>query len=128
MWSALLRVGKSKHKQKPKFEHPHQAKHSAAAKAFGPPITPEETKANLSDLERSLNRDMKCPAGKNQVFIRSLITKAGPTPPRIALKCTYRKDIHLPAEVFYEHIRDVCCGDPSQCPAYQAFKERFVQT
>lgn len=124
MWSALLRVGKAK----PKSAAVPPSKLSSTARALGPPITPEEAKANLSDLERSLNRDMKCPAGKNQVFIRSLLTKTGPTPPRIALKCTYRKDIHLSAEVFYEHIRDVCCSDPAKCPAHQAFKDRFVQT
>ncbi|MFO0838020.1 MAG: hypothetical protein U1D55_05790 [Phycisphaerae bacterium] len=96
--------------------------------AMGPPITAEELTANLSALEKKLNHEMKCPAGKNQVFLRSLLTGNGTTKPRIALKCHLRRDIKLTAEVFYEHIRDVCCKDPTQCPAHQAFKGRFVPT
>ena len=40
-------------------------------------ITEEEQKANLSELERKLNREMKCPAGMNQVFLRSLLMIVG---------------------------------------------------
>ena len=98
------------------------------AEEFGPPLTLEEQRANLTELERRLNAEMKCPAGKNQVFIRSLLTGKGTTTPRIALKCHLRKDIRKRPVVFYEHIRDVCCGDYESCPAYQAFKERYVQT
>jgi hypothetical protein len=93
-----------------------------------PPITDEEKASNLSELERRLNREMKCPAGKNQVFLRSVLTERGTTPPRIALKCTYRRDIQLHPIVHYEHIRDVCCCDPEKCEAYRAFKRRFMQT
>lgn len=96
--------------------------------AEGPPITPEELTANLSDLERKLNREMKCVAGKNQVYIRSLLTGRSTTRPRIALKCPLRRDIKLPPEVFYEHIRDVCCTDQNQCEAWRAFKKRHVDT
>jgi hypothetical protein len=103
-------------------------KTSRAGQAFGPPITDEEAAANLSELEQKLNAEMKCPAGKNQVFLRSLLTGNGTTRPRIALKCHLRKEIGLPQEVFYEHIRDVCCTDPEQCEAYRALKERFVPT
>jgi hypothetical protein len=103
-------------------------KPSRLEQAFGPPLTPEEQTANLSTLERKLNREMKCPAGKNQVFLRSLLTGQGTTRPRIALKCHLRRDIGRTAEVFYEHIRDVCCSDPEQCEAYRKFKSRFVQT
>lgn len=120
MWSSLLGSRKK----------PAQAKPPAqpADSPFGPPLTDEEQNANLSQLERQLNQQMKCPAGKNQVYLRSVLTRRGATPPRIALKCTYRRDIGLSKEVFYEHIRDVCCGDPEKCEAYQAFKKRFVQT
>ena len=97
-------------------------------KAFGPPLTPLELTANLSLLERQLNKDMKCTAGKNQVYIRSLLTGGATTRPRIALKCPLRRDIKLPAEVFYEHIRDVCCCDPNQCEAWTKFKARHVVT
>jgi len=119
MWSSLLG---SKKKPEPKKPKPQ------ADSPFGPPLTDEEQAGNLSVLERQLNEQMKCPAGKNQVYLRSVLTARGATPPRIALKCTYRRDIGLPKEVFFEHIRDVCCGDPEKCEAYRAFKKRFVQT
>jgi hypothetical protein len=96
--------------------------------AFGPPLTPTELTSNLSALERDLNSGMKCPAGKNQVYIRSLLTGQGTTRPRVALKCPLRKDIGLPAEVFFEHIRDVCCCDPDWCEAWHTLKQRRVQT
>ncbi len=119
MWSSLLR-GRKKPDGSP---GPLSVEQS-----FGPPLTAEEQGANLSELERRLNREMKCPAGKNQVFLRSLLTGNGTTPPRVALKCSYRRDIGLRAEVFYEHIRDYCCGDPEKCEAYRAFKQRFTPT
>ncbi|MCK4340819.1 MAG: hypothetical protein KAY37_03755 [Phycisphaerae bacterium] len=96
--------------------------------ASGPPITPEELTSNLSDLERKLNREMKCTAGKNQVYIRSLLTGMATTRPRIALKCPLRRDINLPPEIFYEQIRDVCCCDPDLCEAWRDFKNRHVVT
>jgi hypothetical protein len=95
---------------------------------FGPPISPQELNGNLSDLEREFNAQMKCHAGKNQVFIRSLLTATGTTQPRITLKCPLRRDIGLNPAVFYEYIRDVCCSDPEQCEAYRRFKDRFVPT
>jgi len=96
--------------------------------AYGPPLTPEELSSNLSMLERKLNREMKCTAGKNQVYIRSLLTGGSTTRPRIALKCPLRRDIGETPEVYYEHIRDVCCTNPEACPAWRAFKERHVVT
>jgi hypothetical protein len=30
--------------------------------------------------------------------------------------------------VFYEHIRDFCCGHHEECPAWQAFQARHVVT
>lgn len=96
--------------------------------AFGPPLTPDELTGNLSMLERKLNAEMKCTAGRNQVYIRSLLTGRSTTRPRIALKCPLRRDIGETPEVFYEHIRDVCCGDHESCPAWQNFKARHVAT
>ncbi len=107
---------------------PTLRKRITVEEASGPPLTPIELTTNLSDLERKLNHEMKCTAGKNQVFIRSLLTGSSTTRPRIALKCPLRRDIKLPAEVFYEYIRDVCCTDPEQCEAWQDFKERHVVT
>lgn len=90
-----------------------------------PPITGEELKANLTDLEQDLNRRMVCFAGKNQVYLQSLILGNGQTSkPRIALKCHLRKRYGQPPDVYYEYIVDVCCGDPSVCPAYQEFNAR----
>ena len=92
--------------------------------AFGPPLTQEELSTNLSVLERDLNRQMKCVAGKNQVYIRSLLTGSSTTRPRIAMKCPLRRDIKEDPVIFYEHIRDTCCGAYEQCPAWQAFKAK----
>jgi len=90
-----------------------------------PPITEEEHKTNISELEKTLNRRMVCVAGKNQVYIQSLILGMGHTSkPRVALKCPLRKQFGHPPDVYYEYIRDMCCGDPTACPAYQKFQER----
>lgn len=96
--------------------------------AFGPPLTPAELTGNLSQLETRLNNEMKCPAGRNQVYVRSLLTGAGTTRPRIALKCPLRRAIGEPPDVFYDYICDVCCHDPEACAAWRAHKERFVPT
>jgi len=98
------------------------------AEAFGPAVTPEELGANLSKLEAKLNQEMKCPAGRNQVYVRSLLTGTSTTRPRIALKCPLRRAISLPPDVFYEHIRDVCCGAFQRCEAWRAMQERYVPT
>ncbi len=122
MLSSLLSLGR-------KTAAPKQAPPKAPAAApEPPPLLAEERNGNLTVLERDLNAAMACPAGRNQVFIRSIVTKYGTTPPRIALKCSLRRDIGQPPDVFLEHIRGVCCGDPTQCEAYRKFKDRFVQT
>jgi hypothetical protein len=100
----------------------------STGEAFGPPLTSEELTTNLSVLEQRLNSEMSCPAGRNQVYIRSLLTGGSTTRPRIALKCPLRREIGQTAEVFFEHIRDVCCGDHSQCEAWRAMQERHVAT
>ncbi|MFQ5413418.1 MAG: hypothetical protein ACE5E6_03070 [Phycisphaerae bacterium] len=92
-----------------------------------PPISPEELNGNISDLEKQLNRRMACFAGKNQVYIQSTILGGGRTSkPRTSLKCPLRKQFGHPPNVYYEYIRDVCCGDPAACPAYQEFKARYT--
>lgn len=96
--------------------------------AAGPPLTADEMRNSLSVLERDLNGRMQCPAGKNQVFIRSVLLGRSTTKPRLALRCTLRKDAGMPADVFYEHIRDVCCTNPSACEAYRQFQARLVRT
>lgn len=93
-----------------------------AAEAGPPPITDEELSQNLSALEGRLNRAMKCFAGKNQVFMQSQILGVRTSRPRVALRCALRPEYGLSKEVFYEYIRDVCCGDPEACEALQRFR------
>jgi DNA-binding response OmpR family regulator len=88
-----------------------------------PPITPEETGSNLSMLETRLNQAMVCFAGRNKVFIQSQLLGRSTTKPRICLKCLLRAEYGLSPNVFYEFIRDMCCGDPNKCEAYWAFKQ-----
>ena len=92
-----------------------------------PPISEEESAANLTELERDLNRKMVCVAGKNLVYLQSFILGDGQkSKPRIALKCPLRKEYGDPPNVYYEYIRDVCCKDPSVCAAYQKWRENLV--
>jgi len=119
MWSTLL--GRSKKKAQARV----RPKTRTVKQAFGPPLTEEEKGVNLSQLERDLNGKMVCPAGKNQVYIRSLMTGGGTTQPRVAVKCTFRKDNGQDPEVFFEHIRDVCCCEPRKCEAYRKFQARI---
>ena len=129
MWSFLL-GGKRKDQAKANAGKPRSTRRVShrLMKAAGPPLTEDELNANLSELERRLNEEMRCPAGKNQVCIRSVLGGSGQTRPRIMLRCPLRKDVGLEPEVYYEHIRDVCCRNPDQCPAYEAFKDRFTPT
>jgi hypothetical protein len=103
-------------------------KRMTVRESFGPPLTAEELTGNLSEIQNRLNREMKCPAGRNQVYVRSLLTGTSTTKPRISLKCALRRDIGQVPDIFYEHIRDVCCCDPDQCEAWCAMQERFVPT
>lgn len=98
------------------------------AKNSAPPLCPEELKGNLSTLQHLLNAEMKCPIGQNQVYIRSLVTLKGTTPPRIALKCSVRRDVGQSADVYLDDIRALCCGDIKKCPAYQQFEQRNCRT
>jgi DNA-binding response OmpR family regulator len=91
------------------------------AAAGPPPICEEELGSNLSVLEHTLNRQMKCFAGKNKVFIQSTLLGTTTSRPRICLKCSLREDYGLPPEMYYEGIRDVCCTDPSRCDAARQY-------
>lgn len=86
-----------------------------------PPITAEEMSTNISQLQTRLNREMKCFAGRNKVYLQSLIGGSRPSRPRVALKCPLRGDIGLRKDVYYEFIRDICCGDPGRCEAARHF-------
>lgn len=91
------------------------------AAAGPPPITPEELNTNLSVLENALNRRMHCTAGRNQVFIQSVVMGTTTTKPRICLRCPLRAEYGMPREVYYEFIRDVCCAEPLKCEAARRF-------
>ena len=90
-----------------------------------PPLTEFERKTNLTVLQHELHRRMQCFAGKNKVYLQSIILDNGEkTRPRIALKCNLREDADLDRDVYYEYIKDTCCGDPRTCPAYQIFLQK----
>ena len=94
------------------------------AKEMPVPIAKRERKANLSQLETDLNKQMKCFAGKNQVFLQSMIVGLQKTKPRICLKCPLRREFGLTERVYYEYIRDICVAEPDLCPAVQKFQAR----
>lgn len=120
----LKKLFKGKPKPKPQAKAGVRSP-KTVKEAFGPPLTPQEVSGNLSTLERELNQKMVCPAGRNQVFIRSLLTRNGGTQPRIALKCHLRRDMGEDQHVFFQHIVDCCTGDPSKCAAHEHFKNRL---
>lgn len=97
---------------------------AARGEADVPPLTKEEARANLSELEKRLNERMKCFAGRNLVYLQSYIGSGAGSRPRICLKCPLRKEFGLEPNVYYEFIRDVCCHDPSQCEAIKRFEAR----
>ncbi|MBU0610664.1 MAG: hypothetical protein KKI08_22460 [Armatimonadetes bacterium] len=90
-----------------------------------PRLAAEEEAANVSELQKQLNRRMVCFAGKGQVYIQALILGPGQkSKPRVALRCPLRQQYGYPPDVYYEHIRDVCCQDPTGCPAFRSFQKR----
>lgn len=93
----------------------------AAQHAGPPPVCEEEQNGNLSMMETQLNKQMKCFAGTNQVFIQSRLLGRATTRPRIMLRCPIRPDYGMPRDVYYEYIRDVCCKNPMLCEAHRRF-------
>ncbi len=90
-----------------------------------PPVTELEQKANVTVLQQQLHARMKCFAGKNKVYLRSVILENGEkTRPRIALKCPLRAEYGMRRHRYFEYIRDVCCNAPSKCRAFQTFLEQ----
>lgn len=82
-----------------------------------PPITSEESSQNISVLVNHLNETMKCHAGSGRVFLHSFIKWGQQAVPRVCLRCPIRVSLGLPDYVYYEHIRDLCCGTPGKCEA-----------
>ncbi|MCG3137347.1 MAG: hypothetical protein HJJLKODD_01191 [Phycisphaerae bacterium] len=93
-----------------------------------PPITDFEDQSNKTELENTLNRQMKCVQGKNQVHLYSELQGIRKTKPRIVLKCPLRAEYGMPSMIYFEYIRDVCCGDHTACPAVQQFQSRQTAT
>lgn len=90
-----------------------------------PTITDVERRSNLTQLEQRLNRGMKCFAGANQVYLRSVILGNGvTTTPRVTIKCPLRAEFGLTPNVYYEYIRDRCCADSEKCSAVRMFRQR----
>jgi len=88
-----------------------------------PSVMEDEQQTSLSNLVHHLNADMKCSAGQQQVFLHAFITGAGQkTKPRVSLRCRIRAAVGMSPYVYYEHIRDLCCGDPNKCEALQRYK------
>jgi len=94
-----------------------------------PPVTEIEADSNLTRLQQDLHRKMQCFAGKNKVYLQSIIGEDGrKSRPRIAIKCHLRAEFKMDQHVYYEYIDDVCCGDPSGCPAFRQFLQNNPQS
>jgi len=100
---------------------------SAGEQEAPPPLTSIEERGNLTDLAQRMNRAMKCPIGKNQVYVKSPMFRGGilrQEKARIALKCKVRPMYGMSQEVYFEHIQKICCGDPEgQCEALKKYRE-----
>lgn len=89
-----------------------------------PEVTEAEHQANLSSLVSDLQKEMKCPAGSNRVLIRSVVTGLDKkSEPRVCLRCSIRQAVGLNEYVYYEHIRDCCCGQYKTCEAVIQYKK-----
>lgn len=111
------------------FEAVESADAAVSTSVAAPMITDYESRANLSKLEQRLNQQMKCFAGTNKVYIRSVVEAVGvTTKPRIALDCPLRTEYGLAPQVYYEYIRDWCCRKPEECPAVRIFRQRQIET
>ena len=108
----------------------HQALNNGKqTQAGSPPLTVEERGRNLTLLADQLNSEIKCSAGKQQVFLHSFIEEVGrTTTPRVTLRCPLREGLGLQPYVYYEHIRDVCCAAPERCEALQAYTAGHTQS
>jgi len=82
-----------------------------------PPMASEVNGRNLTQLVSQLNASMKCPAGRDQVFLQSFMEFGQAVEPRVCLRCPLRAGLGLPYYVSYEHIRDICCDTPAACDA-----------
>lgn len=83
---------------------------------------------SLLQLQRQLNEQMQCPAGKNQVVVLSRLRTNGrikKEAPRVCLDCKIRSTLGWRKRVHQDFIQKVCCGDHKRmCEAYTKFMAR----
>lgn len=83
---------------------------------------------SLLQLQRKLNDEMRCPAGKNQVYVLSRLKSNGrikKEAPQVCLDCKIRNYLGWRKRVYLDFIQMVCCGEPkSKCEAYVKFMAR----
>jgi len=83
---------------------------------------------SLSELEARLNREMKCPMGKNQVYIHGSIIRASDgDPPEIRLRCKLRTMRGDRDPIGLAYIEKVCTRNPKLCPSYRSYYEERGQ-
>jgi hypothetical protein len=94
----------------------------SAARAGIPPSLLEE--------ERRLNRLVRCPYGRNKVYVRSAFDgqSAETTEPVIALRCPILVETRQIKAgyniVLKKYIEEVCCADYERCRAYREYAKR----
>lgn len=85
-------------------------------------------RVSLTQLQRKLNTEMRCPAGKNQVYVLSRMKTNGRIKreaPQVCLDCKIRSYLGWRKRVYLDFIRKVCCGHPKRmCEAYVKFMAR----
>ena len=83
---------------------------------------------SLVQLQRKLNAEMRCPAGKNQVYVLSRMKTNGrikKEAPQVCLDCKIRSYLGWRKRVYLDFIRKVCCGEHKRlCEAYIKFMAR----
>jgi len=88
----------------------------------------QKTKVSLVQLQRELNKEMRCPAGQNQVYILTRMKTNGrirKESPQVCLDCKIRSFLGWRKKVFQEYIEKVCTQDyKHRCEAYQTFMAR----
>ena len=82
-------------------------------------------RVSLTQLQRKLNLEMRCPAGKNQVYVLSRMKTNGRIKreaPQVCIDCKIRNYLGWRKRVYLDFIRKVCCGDHKlMCEAYLKF-------
>ena len=86
--------------------------------------------ASLTAEEKRLNQLIRCPHGRNKVYIRSVIDgqSDGTSKPELALRCAVMEYVGQAVGgyniVQKDYIEKVCCADYVHCRAYQEFLRR----